>query len=121
MLVLSLSVLSSAQSPKNAGTILGSDKPSVDALLSGWKIRESNRSTATRPVFYFTKDVEIIVTFVAGKAVGVAVIDRPGAGMSPITPKRFEELVTIAGGRPSPKDIFRDDVGIREFSVGDSD
>jgi hypothetical protein len=105
--------------PKN---IIGSTKAEVDALLSGYSSRRSNRATAGRPIYYYTKDVEIIVTFSGDKAVGVAVVDRPGTGVSPISPARQKELVTlIGGGEPKPGDIIRDHSGVREFSVGDAD
>ncbi len=102
--------------------IIGSTKAEVDALLSGWSSRRSNRATESRPIYYYTKDVEIIVTFSGEKAVGVAVIDRPGAGVSPIPEARYKELVAlIGGGEPKSGDINRDGSGVREFSVGDAD
>lgn len=108
-----------ASSPSK--TIIGSTTGEVGGLLNGWTTRKSNRWTAVRPIVYFIKDVEIIVSYRAGKAVGVAVIDKPGSGISPISPGRFTELVALIGGQPKSGDISRDESGIREFSVGDAD
>jgi hypothetical protein len=108
--------------PEKPKVIMGSSKADVDAVLKDWSSRKSNRATASRPIYYYTKDVEVIVTFSGGKAAGVAVIDRPGAGVSPIRESRFEELLKlIGGGRPKPGDLKKDGTGIREFSVGDAD
>jgi hypothetical protein len=103
-------------------TIIGSTKDEIDTLLKGWSIRRSNRSTEQRPIYYCTQDVDIIVTFMQGKAIGVAVVDRPSAGVKGITPRRFEELIAlIGGGRPKAADVLQDSSGIREFSIGDVD
>lgn len=104
-------------------TIIGSTKPEVDAILAGWPSRLSNRATEAQPMYYYTKDVELIVKFAGGKAVGVAVVDRPGgAGLSPIPERRFKELVAlIGGGDPKAGDVTREGADIREFSVGDAD
>lgn len=102
--------------------IIGSTKAEVDTLMAGWSSRRSNRATESRPIYYYTKDVEAIVTFSGGKAVGVAVIDRPGVGVSPIPDRRYKELlVLIGGGEPKASDLKRDSSGVREFSVGDAD
>lgn len=102
--------------------IIGSTPNEVAQTLKGWDIRQSNRSTSLRPIIYYIKDVEIIVSYQSGKAVGVAVIDKPSSGISPISSQRFQELVRlIGGGQPKPKDVLRDESGIREFSVGDAD
>jgi hypothetical protein len=117
---LLVAVVSASNAPKK---IIGSTKPEVDALLHGWpSTLSTSRSTATKQFYYYVKDVEIIVAFTDAKAVGVAVIDKPGVGISPIPQQRFKELVAlIGGGEPKPEDILRDDKGIREFSVGDAD
>lgn len=102
-------------------TIIGSTAEEVGGLLNGWATRKSNRWTAARPIVYYIKDVEIIVSYRDGKAVGVAVIDKPGSGISPIPPSRFTQLVALIGGQPKANDVSRDASGIREFSVGDAD
>lgn len=110
---------SAADAPKK---IIGSTKAQVNALLSSWSSRRSNRATDSRPLYYYTKDVEVIVTFSGDKAVGVAVIDRPGAGVSPIPEARYKKLVMlIGGGQPKSSDVTRDGSAIRDFSVGDAD
>ena len=107
---------------QNPKIIIGSAREDVNLLLKGWTIRESNRSTTFRPIVYYTKDVDVIVSFQNGKAIGVAVIDKPGSGISPIPQKRFDELIALIGrGQPKSADISRDVSGIREFSVGDAD
>jgi hypothetical protein len=124
VLILSSCLLASVARPSEPPKkIIGSSKSEVDTLLSGWSSYVSTtRSTATRPIYYYVKDVEIIVSFSGDKAVGVAVIDKPGVGISPIPERRFKELVAlIGGGDPKPGDISRDEKGIREFSVGDAD
>lgn len=108
--------------PKQQAVIIGSAQEEVEQLLVGWRVRKSNRSTASRQVVYYIKDVEVIVSYQGGKAVGVAVIDKPGAGISPIPQSRFDELVAlISGEQPKSRDVRRDGSGIREFSVGDAD
>jgi hypothetical protein len=107
---------------KKPTVIIGSTQEGVQELLKGWTTRKSDRSTASRLIFYYIKDVEVIVSYQAGKAVGVAVIDKPGSGISPIPQKRFDELIAlIGGGQTKAEDITRDSSGIREFSVGDAD
>jgi hypothetical protein len=110
------------ETPKASSVIIGSTKEQVDILLPGWSCRKSDRSTVSRPLYYYTKDVEIIVTFSGGTACGAAVIDRPGRGSSPISESRYSGLLKlIGGGSPKLGDITRDRKGIREFSVGDAD
>jgi hypothetical protein len=106
---------------ESARVILGSRKDQVDTILTGWTVRHSNRSAAVAPLFYYGKDVEMIVKFRADRAISVAVIDRPGVGASPISPGRYAELTNLIGGVPLVRDIIRDATGIREFSVGDAD
>lgn len=106
---------------ESSPVILGSSKDQVDTLLSGWTVRRSNRSIPTAPIFYYGKDVEIIIKFRADRAVGAAVIDRPGVGASPISLSRYTELTNLIGGVPLSRDLARDSTGIREFSVGDAD
>ena len=112
-----------SKEPLKPKVIMGNTREDVDALLKDWTIRPSSeRSTASRPIIYYIKDVEVIVSFQGGKAVGVAVIDKPGVGISPIPQKRFDELIAlIGGGQPHAGDITSDSSGIREFSVGDAD
>ena len=100
--------------------ILGANETAVDRLLRGWGKRRSNRSTIRRPIMYYTKDVKIIVSFENKRAVGVAVCDQPGIGLSPIPDRRFREIVKLIGSEPLASDIKRSG-GIREFSVGDAD
>jgi len=102
-------------------TIMGSTKAQVDTLLKDWSSRKSNRSTPSRPIYYYTKDVSVIVHFRDDKAVGAAVIDRPGAGVTSIFQARFDELVKLIGQKPKADDIKRDSSGIHEFSFGDTD
>lgn len=109
------------QTKKSRDVIMGSTKEQVDALLKDWSIRQSNRATPSTPMYYYGKDVEIMVKFRDGKAVGAAVVDRPRVGVSPIPQNRFEELTELIGGMPITRDILRDAQGIREFSVGDAD
>jgi hypothetical protein len=108
--------------PAQPRVLIGSTRAEVEDILKGWRVRPSRRSTPNRPIVYYIQDVEIIVSYGTGRAVGAAVIDRPGAGVSPIPQARFQELVTlIGGGQPRSGDISRDSRGIREFSVGDAD
>lgn len=109
------------QKPPKAMVILGNSRASTDELLKGWRTRESARSTASRKIIYYIKDVEVVVSFQQGKAIGVAVVDKPGVGISPIPQKRYEELVTLIGASPKTKDLVRDSSGIREFYIGDTD
>jgi len=106
---------------KSAATqIIGSKKTQVDELLRGWTCRQSNRSTVSRPIYYFTKDVSVIVYFRNARATGVDVIDRPGAGVTSISEHRFATLVKLIGEEPKSSAIKQDSNGIREFSVGDT-
>lgn len=109
------------QAKISRNVIIGSTKEQVDAMLKDWSIRQSNRATPSTPMYYYGKDVELIVKFRSGKAVGVAVVDRPRVGVSPIPQNRFQELTELIGETPIARDILRDAQGIREFSVGDAD
>jgi hypothetical protein len=111
------------QETRKPNVVIGSTREEVAALLKDWMIGDSmGRSTPFRPIIYYVKDVDVIVSFQNGKAVGVAVTDKPGVGISPIPQARFDELVALFGaGQPKDKDILRDSSGIREFSVGDAD
>jgi len=102
-------------------TILGQRKNKVDEILSGWAVRRSRLAAALRDVYSYSKDVKMLVMFTDGKAVGVAVVDLPGLGYSPISVSRFEELCAMIGEYPKDTDIGRDDTGIREFYIGDVD
>ena len=102
-------------------TIMGSTKAQVDTLLKDWSSRKSNRSIPSRPIYYYTKDVSVIVYVRDDKAVGVAVIDRPGVGVTSISQARYDELVKMIGQKPKAGDIKRDSSGIHEFYVGDTD
>ena len=96
--------------------IFGNDKKTVDSILDGWEIKESNRSTEDQKIYFYSKDVQVIVTFISDKAIKVEVIDRPGAGVSPIPETRFRELLAIIGKAPKLEDV-KYDGGIREFYV----
>lgn len=101
-------------------TIMGSTKAQVAQILKDWSPRESNRTTANESICYYTKDVSIIVHYRNDQAVGVAVVDRPSAGVTSISQTRYEELVKLIGEIPKPSQIKRDSSSIREFSVGDT-
>jgi hypothetical protein len=100
---------------------MGASKADVDQLLAGWSVREDSLSTATTRVLRYTQDVTMIVAFRGDRAIGVAVIDRPGAGVLGIPEPRYRALVQLIGEGPKPNDVLRDAVGIREFGVGDQD
>ena len=100
---------------------MGSTKALVAELLKDWSLRESDRSTASKSICYYTKDVSIIVHYRNDQAIGVAVVDRPSAGVTSISETRYEELVKLIGEIPKPSQIKRDSSSIREFSVGDTD
>ncbi|MHC1766130.1 MAG: hypothetical protein AB9869_17820 [Verrucomicrobiia bacterium] len=110
-----------AVTDKVGPTILGSKKADVDALLKDWSVRKSNRASSIRPIYYYTKDISAIVYFRDEKADGVAVIDRPGAGVTSISQTRFDELVKLIGQKPNPGDVKRDLNGIHEFYVGNAE
>ena len=107
--------------PARLPMIIGSTKIQVDDLLSDWPVREDRLSTQDTRAFRYTLDVTLVVIFKGNSAVGVAAIDRPGAGVVGISDARFQELVTLIGVAPLPGDILRDSNGIREFYVGDTD
>ncbi len=99
--------------------IIGSAKSAVDVLLKDWSSRKSNRATPSRPIYYYTSDVSLIVDFKDDKAIGAYVIDRPGAGVTSVSQSRFNELVKLIGQKPKLADIKEDSSGIHEFGVGD--
>lgn len=107
--------------PEKPKVIMESSKADVDLRLKDWSSRKSNRSTANKPIYYYTKDVSVIVHFRDDKAVGVAVIDRPGAGVTSISQARYDELVKLIGQKPKDGDTKRDSSGIHEFYIGDTD
>jgi len=114
--VVSIGYAAETEKPK---VIMGSSKADVDALLKDWSVSKSNRATISRPIYYYTKDVSVIVYFRDEKANGVAVIDRPGAGVLGIPQARYDELVKLIGEKPKPGDVMQDSSGKREFYVGD--
>jgi hypothetical protein len=116
-----LSVTAKDKKTEKPKVIMGSTKADVDVLLKDWSSRKSNLSTASRPIYYYTKDVSVIVHFRDDKAGGIAVIDRPGAGVTSISQTRYDELVKLIGQKPKTGDIKRDSSGIHEFYVGDTD
>ena len=61
-------------------TIMGNNIPGIASLLKGWTARESDRSSLRKRIVYFEGDVSIVVSFYWGRAVGVAVVDKPGFG-----------------------------------------
>jgi hypothetical protein len=107
---------------ENLSTVLGASKSEVDQRLQAWSVREDKLSTATTHVFRYTQDVTMVIAFRGGKAIGVAVIDRPDAGVQGISEARFQELVQIIGRAPATaSDVKRDEFGIREFYVGETE
>jgi hypothetical protein len=117
-IAVSISQAAEAEKPKS---IMGSSKTDVDALLKDWAVRKSNRATSSRPIYYYTKDVSVIVYFRNDKADGVSVIDRPGAGVTSISQTRYDDLVKLIGQKPKPSDVKRDASGIHEFYVGNAE
>ena len=100
--------------------IMGATKAQADAILQGWPSRESNRSSAAKRIYYYTKDVDLIVTLKAERVVGVSVVDRPGAGGGSISEVRLRELVDLIGLTPAAADVKRDSAGIHEFHLGET-
>jgi len=121
IITLVLAVCVNAQNiGKKDSVLLGSERAIVESLLPEWASRRSNRSEIDKEIVYYSKDVEIIVTYQGNIAKQVDVIDRPGSGVSPISEIRFKELVKLIGAEPQPDNIKRQN-GIREFFVSVSD
>jgi len=100
--------------------IMGASKEQVDAILQGWSSRESRRSSASKRIYYYTKDVDLIVNLKDDRVVGVAVVDRPGAGVTSISESRYRELISLIGQTPTDVDLKKDSSGIHEFYIGDT-
>jgi hypothetical protein len=115
-----VNTVAAVQSQQTTNTkLIGASKPEVDAVLSGWSAREDRLSRPDVPIWRYTQDVIVIVAFKGGKSIGLAVIDRPGAGVTGIPETRFRELVALIGQKPHR--VKRDGSGIREFYAGESD
>ena len=99
--------------------ILGASKAQVDGLLAEWASRPDRTSTSTTTVYRYTRGVTMIVAFRNDQAIGVYVIDNPGAGVTGIAPALVAELSTLIGAEPNAADVISDEYGIREFGVGD--
>ena len=102
-----------------AAIILGSSKAQVNELLADWASRPDRTSTSTTAVYRYTRGVTMIVAFRNDQAIGVYVIDNPGAGVTGIAPALVAELSTLIGAEPDAADVVSDEYGIREFGVGD--
>ena len=102
-----------------ARMILGSSKAQVDGLLAKWASRPDRTSTSTTAVYRYTRGVTMIVAFRNNQAIGVYVIDNPGAGVTGIAPALVAELSTLIGAEPNATDVISDEYGSREFGVGD--
>ena len=102
-----------------ARMILGASKAQVDGLLAEWASRPDRTSTSTTTVYRYTRGVTMIVAFRNDQAIGVYVIDNPGAGVTGIAPALVAELSTLIGAEPDAADVISDEYGIREFGVGD--
>ena len=102
-----------------ARMVLGASKAQVDGLLAAWASRPDRTSTSTTAVYRYTRGVTMIVAFRNDQAIGVYVIDNPGAGVTGIAPALVAELSTLIGAEPNAADVISDDYGIREFGVGD--
>lgn len=111
--------LATAQPTAPATTILGASPAAVAALLADWAVRPDRTSTSETAVFRYTHGVTLIVAYRADRAIGVYVIDNPGAGVTGISATRVAELTALIGAEPLPSDIISDENGIREFGVGD--
>ena len=101
------------------GMILGSSKAQVDQLLNDWSSRQDRTSTSETDIYRYTRGVTMIVAFRNDQAIGVYVIDNPGAGVTGIAPALVAELSTLIGAEPDAADVISDEYGIREFGVGD--
>ena len=99
--------------------IMGATKSQVDALLNDWSVRADRTSTSETAIYRYTQDVTLIIAFRNDQAIGVYVIDNPGAGVVGITPARADELVTLIGGTIAPDSLVVDEAGFREFGIGD--
>jgi hypothetical protein len=99
--------------------IMGATKSKVDALLNDWSVRADRTSTSETAIYRYTQDVTLIIAFRNDQAIGVYVIDNPGAGVVGITPARADELVTLIGGTIAPDSLVVDEAGFREFGIGD--
>ena len=102
-----------------ARMMLGASKAQVDELLADWASRPDRTSTSTTAVYRYTRGVTMIVAFRNDQAIGVYVIDNPGAGVTGIAPALVAELSTLIGAEPNAADVISDEYGIREFGVGD--
>lgn len=102
-----------------ARMMLGASKAQVDELLADWASRPDRTSTSTTDVYRYTRGVTMIVAFRNDQAIGVYVIDNPGAGVTGIAPALVAELSTLIGAEPDAADVISDEYGIREFGVGD--
>jgi hypothetical protein len=98
---------------------MGATKSQVDALLNDWSVRADRTSTSETAIYRYTQDVTLIIAFRNDQAIGVYVIDNPGAGVVGITPARADELVTLIGGTIAPDSLVVDEAGFREFGIGD--
>lgn len=99
--------------------IMGANKAQVDALLNDWSVRADRTSTSDTAIYRYTQDVTLIVAFRNDAAIGVYVIDNPGAGVVGIAPARADELVDLIGGMINPESLVVDEAGFREFGIGD--
>lgn len=99
--------------------IMGANKAQVDALLSDWSVRADRTSTSDTAIYRYTQDVTLIIAFRNDQAIGVYVIDNPGAGVVGIAPARADELITLIGGIIDPDSLVVDEFGFREFGIGD--
>ena len=102
-----------------ARAILGASKEQVDGLLADWASRPDRTSTSATDVYRYTRGVTMIVAFRNDQAIGVYVIDNPGAGVTGIAPALVAELSTLIGAEPDAADVISDEYGIREYGVGD--
>jgi hypothetical protein len=102
-----------------AGMILGSSKAQVDQLLNDWSSRQDRTSTSETDIYRYTRGVTMIVAFRNDQAIGVYVIDNPGAGVTGISRALVAELSPLIGAEPNASDVVSDEYGIREFGVGD--
>jgi|GEM_PF-6681479 len=102
-----------------ATRVMGSTKAQVDALLRDWSVRADRTSTSETAIYRYTQDVTLIVAFRQDRAIGVYVIDNPGAGVIGISPTRADELVELIGGIIDADSLVVDESGFREFGIGD--
>lgn len=102
-----------------ATRVMGSTKAQVDRLLSDWTVRADRTATSETAIYRYTQDVTLIVAFRGDRAIGVYVIDNPGAGVIGIAPSRADELVVLIGGIINADSLVVDESGFREFGIGD--